>query len=315
MSVIGIDLGGTKLAAAVFSDEGSVVNRTVAPLEKRAGAAVGALIVSEIRKLVADADASDDPIRSIGICVPGIYYAKTGSVWAPNIPEWENYPLLEKVNSALRDKNIRVRIDSDRACYILGETWQGVAKGSSNAVFLAVGTGIGAGILCDGRIIRGHGDIAGALGWMALQRPFRDVYKSCGCFEYHASGEGMVKVAREMLMKEKDYSAYLGRKSPDKINTRDIFTAYEQRDRIAAFVIDEAIVIWGMAVANIVSTFNPEIIALGGGVFGPAVRFLDRIKEEACRWAQPISIQQVRIEVSALGGDAGLIGAGKLALT
>jgi len=313
MSVIGIDLGGTKLAAAIFNNQGSIIHRTVAPLEGRKGKGVGELITSEIDRLLSFAESAHESISAIGICIPGIYYAKTGCVWAPNIPEWVNYPLLDEVRRSVQDKNINVSIDSDRACYILGETWQGSAQGCTDAVFLAVGTGIGAGILCNGRILRGHGDIAGALGWMGLQRPFREVYTSCGCFEYHASGEGMVKTARELLAQEKTYSGFFDKLDPEKITTRDIFEAYENRDRIAVRVIEEAIVHWGMAVANIVSTFNPEKIIFGGGVFGPAEQYIARITEEAKKWAQPISMKQVRIGVSSLGGDAGLIGAGKLA--
>lgn len=314
MSVIGVDLGGTKLAAAIFNNEGSILHRNVVSLEDRKGKGVGELITSEIDRQLSFGESADESISAIGICIPGIYYAKTGCVWAPNIPEWENYPLLDEVRRSVQDKNINVSIDSDRACYILGETWQGSAQGCTDAVFLAIGTGIGAGILCDGRILRGYGDIAGALGWMGLQRPYREVYKSCGCFEYHASGEGMVKTAHDLLAQERAYSGFFDKLDPDKITTRDIFEARESGDRIAVRVIEEAIVHWGMAVANIVSTFNPEKIIFGGGVFGPAAQYIDRITEEARKWAQPISMKQVSIEVSSLGGDAGLVGAGRLAL-
>lgn len=310
MIVIGIDLGGTKLSAAVFKDDGTIVHQKISPLDKRTGPDVGQLITTEVRALLS----LHKEIAGIGVCVPGIYYTKSGCVWAPNIPGWEEYPLRKEIQDAVQDKMVTVNIDSDRACYILGETWRGSAIGCTNAVFLAIGTGIGAGILCDGKIIRGHRDIAGAFGWMTLQRPYRDVYKICGCFEYNASGEGIVKVVREMLLKEKDYSGVLGDKQPESITTRDVFDAYEKNDCIAKYAIDEAIILWGMAVANIVSTFNPEKIILGGGVFGPATRFIDRITEEARKWAQPISMKHVSIEQSTLGGDAGLIGAGKIAL-
>jgi glucokinase len=83
---------------------------------------------------------------------------------------------------------------------------------------------------------------------------------------------------------------------------------------MAVAVLDNAIELWGMAAANLVSLFNPEIIVFGGGVFGPAARFLDRIRDEARRWAQPIAIEQVRFVVSTLAGDAGLFGAGRLAM-
>ena len=239
-------------------------------------------------------------VSAIGVSVPGISYSKTGKVWAPNIPGWEDYPLRREIRSAVQDQTIRIAIDSDRACYILGETWRGGAKGCRNAIFLAVGTGIGAGILMDGRILRGAHDIAGAIGWLALNRPFQRKYVGCGCFEYHASGAGLAKVANELGHKE--------------LTARDTFAAYDRCDPLARRVIAQAVEFWGMAVANLVSLFNPEKIIFGGGVFGPGAKLLGDIYAEAKKWAQPISIKQVKLQPSKLGGDAGLYGAGYLAL-
>jgi glucokinase len=217
-------------------------------------------------------------------------------VWAPNIPGWEKYP-LEKESRRLV-KCIPIRIESDRTCYILGEHWRGAAKGCTDAIFLAVGTGIGVGIMSGGRVIHGHNDIAGAIGWMGLQRPWQRKYKTCGCFEYHASGEGLARVARELGW---DASA------------QEIFQAYNKGDRRAKKVIEQAITLWGMAVANLVSLFNPQKLVFGGGAFGPAAKFLPRIYGEATKWAQPISIRQVKLVKSKLGADAGLFGAAWLA--
>ena len=198
-NIIGIDLGGTKLAAALFTRTGKILRKSVVPLEGRQGRAVGELICGELKTLLAAARAKRVRVSAIGVSVPGISHSGTGKVWAPNIPGWEDYPLRREILAALPDKRIQVVIDSDRAAYILGETWRGVAKGCRNAIFLAVGTGIGAGILIDGRILRGAHDIAGAIGWLALDRPFRREYAGCGCFEYHASGVGLAKVANELL--------------------------------------------------------------------------------------------------------------------
>jgi len=313
MNVIGLDLGGTKLAGAVFDETGAMLFKQVAPIEKRQGKDVGSLIGEQIKLLLSLSKSKGIAIQAIGISVPGIYYAKTGNVWAPNIPGWTDYPLLMEISSLPVTKNIKIKIDSDRACYILGETWQGSARGCKDAIFLAIGTGIGAGILVDGKILRGHNDIAGAVGWLALNQAFRDEYKTCGCFEYHASGEGIAKAARELLTTEHNYSGVLKNKSIGQIISHDIFEAYKTEDPIAIKVLNSAIAYWGMAVANLVSTFNPEKIIFGGGVFGPAAQFLDRIEQEAQHWAQPISMQHVSIEISSLGGDAGLIGAGRLA--
>ena len=314
MAIIGIDLGGTKLASAIFNKEGKILEKDNIHLKSRKGREVGTLITEQIQHFLKEAEERDIQIEAIGISVPGIYYSTSGRIWAPNIPGWDNYPLLKEIQSILNNINIKVKIDSDRACYILGETWQGAARGCTNAIFVAVGTGIGAGIMVDGKILRGHEDIAGATGWMALDRPFKREYKECGCFEYHASGEGIAKVVRKMLKEDTIYSGVLRSNNIEKITSHDIFEAYKIKDPIAVHILDESIEFWGMAVANYVSLFNPEKIIFGGGVFGPAAQFIDRIKEEARKWAQPISIKQVSIVVSELGKDAGLIGAGYLAM-
>ncbi len=295
MPVAGIDLGGTKLAAAAFSDDGEILHRESVSLAGRQGDAVGSLIADHL-KLLSEKFHCD----AAGVCVPGLYRSARGTVWAPNIPGWEDYPLRDELTDALGAGH-RVTIDSDRAAYILGETWRGAARGKRDAIFLAVGTGIGAGILSGGKIIRGHGDVAGAIGWLALDRAFKPRYKDHGCFEDAASGPGLVRIARDFM--DTSYT-----------NAGDVFAAYDRDDEIGVKVIDNAIELWGMAAANLVSLFNPEVIVFGGGVFGPAVKFLDRIHAEAKRWAQPIAIEQVRFVASGLGSDAGLFGAGRLAM-
>lgn len=309
MSLLGVDLGGTKLAFAIFDEKGNMSDKEVIALKRNGGADVGEMITSQISKFV---NAETASVNSIGISVPGIYRIKTGTVWAPNIRGWNNYPLLEEVKKV--SKEIPVTIDSDRACYILGEAWQGNARECSDAIFLAVGTGIGAGILIDGNILRGSNDIAGAIGWMALSRPFKDEYFHCGCFEHYASGEGIANIARKILKETKDYSGELSHEAMSQITCHDVFAAYENNDPVAMRVIQMGTEFWGMAVANLVSLFNPEKIILGGGVFGPARKLIPAIKTEAAKWAQPISIKQVSIESSALGSDAGVYGAGFLAL-
>jgi glucokinase len=312
MALLGIDLGGTKLALAIFSDEGKILYKESTALESRKGGAVGKLITDKVISMIASGERSGHSIYSIGISVPGISHVSTGTVWAPNIPGWEDYPLLREVQSMC--VGIPVTIDSDRACYILGESWQGNARGCRDAIFLSVGTGIGAGILINDEILRGSHDIAGCIGWMALQRPYDDKYVSCGCFEHYASGEGITKVAKTFLQEDIGYTGELRLKNADTIKSSDIFSAYENGDPLAERVIGLCVEFWGMAVANLVSLFNPEKIILGGGVFGPGIKLLPAILKEATKWAQPVSIHQVSLDVSGLEGDAGVYGAGYLAL-
>lgn len=311
MKGIGLDLGGTKLSGAVFSRNGAFSSKQFIELSGRGGKEVASLIREMVLKIL---DEFQGEIRAIGMSIPGIYYSKTGHVWIPNIDGWEDYPLLEEMRSWLPAKEMRISIDSDRACYILGETWQGNAQRCNNAIFMAVGTGIGAGILVDGRILRGAHDIAGATGWLSLSSSFRPEYADCGDFEYHASGPGLVKVAKDLMAANKTYSGSLRQLNQESLTAKHIFTALEDEDPIARAVLDQAVGYWGRATANYVSLFNPEKIIFGGGVFGPAVRYIDQIYAEAVKWSQPISIRQVKFEPSSLGDDAGLMGAGYLAL-
>jgi glucokinase len=311
MSVIALDLGGTKLAAALFNHNGDILYKSHHSLDKRQGKQVGELISDTAKEILNKANSITEAVSAIGICVPGIAHKKTGKVWAPNIPGWDDYSLLAELQESIDNKKIKIRIDSDRACYILGEVWKGNAKGCSDAIFLSVGTGIGAGILVNNEVLRGSNDIAGAIGWIGLNRPFKEKYIACGDFEYNASGEGIVKIAKEMA---RNNESILKKIDAETLSAKDIFAAYENGDELAKKVIDNAIECWGMAVANLVSLFNPEKIIFGGGVFGPALKFLDEIYIEAKKWAQPISIQQVRLEGSALGNDAGLYGAGWLTM-
>lgn len=313
MAVIGIDLGGTKIIGAVFDNNGNMLHKVSSLLEHKQGSEVGILVKNTIDNLVALHNITD--IQSVGICVPGIANSKTGKIWAPNIKGWDDYPLQKEIEDHLNNHSVTVDIASDRTCYILGETWKGATVGCSNALFIAVGTGIGIGILVDGKILHGHGDIVGAAGWLALETPYLDEYEMCGCFESQASGNGIAWQTKKIIKEDTLFKeSILYNKDIETIIAQDIFAAYGQKDTLAKFVLGKAIRMWGMAAANLVSLLNPEKIIWGGGVFGPASQFIDNIYEEACKWAQPVSIGQVCFEQSHLSGDAGLYGAGYLAI-
>jgi glucokinase len=305
MPVIAIDLGATKAAFAIATEDGATMEESVRMIQGLAGSAVAAVIVDEAMALL-QRQAAREGIGAVGICIPGISYQATGRVWAPNIPGWDDYPLRDELSTALG--GLPVHVDSDRACYILGERWQGAAKGSDHAIYLSVGTGIGAGILVDGIVLRGAHDIAGAIGWMGLDRPYRADYTACGCFETHASGGGLGRKAARLE------SLVDGEGRGDTPTAADLFTAAERGEDRALRILDEAVECWGMAVANLVSLFNPDTIVFGGGVFGPAIRYLPRIEAEARRWAQPIAMGNVQLKPSALGGSAGLLGAAWMAM-
>ena len=312
--VIGIDVGGTKISAALFRTNGDMVQKLTQLLNQRKGKEVIHLMVSMIQSLMDHAADEAYQVEAIGVCVPGIYNPVNKTVWAPNIPEWDHIHLWKNLKNHLNIPSVELVLESDRSCYILGEAWKGTAQGCTDAIFIAVGTGIGAGILSNGKVINGNGGIAGAIGWMALEAPYDDKYRSCGNFEYYASGNGMARYAAEILKKQQITSDLFQDGLIDQITAHHIFDAYEQNDPIAIAVIEKAITYWGMSVANLVSLFNPQKVIFGGGVFGPATQFLDRILEEAKKWAQPLAIQEIQLQASTLKGDAGLFGAGYLAI-
>jgi glucokinase len=312
MAILGIDLGGTKVAFALFDRDGNIRGRESLPLENRKGHEVGKLITVTTALKISVAANEGDAVEAVGISVPGISRSEKGTVWAPNIPGWDDYPLLREVSTVTGD--IPVIIESDRSCYISGEIWKGAAHGCRDAIYLAVGTGIGAGITVNGEVLRGAHDIAGAIGWMALSRPFRSKYTICGNFEYYASGEGIARQAEQYLVKHDKYQGELRKLSGERVTTHDVFVAGTNGDIAAITIIETAVEYWGMACANLVSLFNPEKIIFGGGVFGPATGLIPAIMQEAEKWAQPISIRQVIFEPSALAGDAGVYGAGFLAM-
>ena len=307
MAVFGIDIGGTKISAGLYEKGQSEVMGTVL-LGGAEGNEVLHIILDIIDTLLSDAE---EEVRAVGIAVPGIWNEDAGTVWAPNIPGWIDYPLRDMLLQHF--SHLSFYITSDRACYILGEVWKGNAQGCNNAIFMAAGTGIAIGIIAEGRVLHGSKGVAGAIGWMALNKPYDEKYTSMGCYEYYASGPGLVRYATEVLDKVPQYSGIF-RKNKN-LTTEKLFSAYKEGDDVAMQVIDNAIQYWGMCIANLVSIFNPEKIILGGGVFqNNQCMFREAILAEALKWGQPVSMRQFSLECTSLGEFAGLYGAMYFAL-
>ena len=198
MAFIGVDLGGTKLAAAAFTEAGELLHR-----EHAAGGP------ARVRGWTAHRGADrghfqDPPDRGAPVSAfPGC----TGRLAERSGPRtFPNGTTTHCATScARRSARTSATIDSDRAAYILGETWRGAAAERAARSALAVGTGIGAGILTDGRVLRGAADVAGAIGWLALDRPYVARYRTHGCFEDQASGPRLVRVARDLMERDPRY--------------------------------------------------------------------------------------------------------------
>ena len=153
MAVIGIDLGGTKLSGAIFLDNGTILKKGIISIDKRKGHDVFLLIQNILNLLLTYADSEEITISAVGCCVPGAVNQQTGTVWVPNIPGWDNYPLIKELTEFIDNPSIKIQIDSDRVCSLWGEIWRGAAEGCNNAIFIAVGTDIGAGIRTDKSVV------------------------------------------------------------------------------------------------------------------------------------------------------------------
>jgi glucokinase len=268
--------------------------------------------ISQIATLARDAVEKScltwSDIEGVGVCIPGVYFAQTGEAWAPNV--WGDKQV------ALRDalqKEIAaaVVIDSDRAACAIGEQWRGAASGLSDIVFVAVGTGIGAGIITGGRLCRGAHDIAGAVGWFALGPRRRQQERQTGAFEYEAAGPSIVRQALARLGAG-EHSALEDLADNQSITTELVVQAASNGDEMARSILNDTAAYLGMGIANIISILNPQVVVLGGGLMNAGELMLERIRQEAALWGQPLAVEQSRIELTRLGDDAGLLGAARL---
>ncbi len=315
MAVIGLDLGDTRVSAALFpggTGGSDPLVRTDAALADRDGRAVARVVCRAVRELAAGAAKRGESVDAVGVSVAGTVQPG-GLVSVPEIPDFSDYPLGREVEAAVR-RRCPVRLVPRPGACMLAESWSGAAAGARDAAYLEVGKGIGVGILVNGALLRGSADLAGGIGWMALARPWLEPYRQAGCFEFHASGKGLGEVARLLLAATPRYEGPLRAVAPHALTSEHVFAALEMRDALAAEALGDAVAYWGMAAANLVSLFNPQRIVFGGDIFGPALKLLSRVRGEAERWALPAAMRQVEFVAAALGAAAPLLGAARLAL-
>lgn len=300
------DLGGTKLSAAIIDQKGKIAARKTVPVDISSPL----MPISQIKELAKDL-AGNRPPRDIfaaaAVAVPGLVRS-TGTVWAPNLPGWEKMPLASRLKRSL---GIPVLVESDRNAAILGESWRGAARGKSDAVVLIIGTGIGAGVLSGGRLIRGAHELSGCAGWLTvIGKTGREVQR-LGELESMTAGPAIASAARRRLAEGEN--SELRNIEISKITAYDVAAAARRGDKLSLDVFCEAGRLLGYGVANLVSLLDPEIVVIAGGMAGAADLFLPHLKQTMLERTQPIAAKQVQIEISKLGGDANLLGCARLA--
>ncbi|MGB2662446.1 MAG: ROK family protein [Candidatus Acidiferrum sp.] len=287
--VVAVDLGGTKLAAALVNGKGQVSKQMTLVVDTRSSLAPVNQIVEVARELIR-ARGGKKYISGIGVAVPGLV-RRDGTVWAPNLKGWRRMALAQRLKRAL---GLPVMVESDRNAAVLGEMWCGAARGKNDAIVLMLGTGIGAGILSGGNLVRGAHELSGCAGWMVVTETNGRTAQNVGQLESLAAGPAIARAA-------------------GALNAEDVAEAARRGDRASINIYVEAGRMLGYGVANLVSLFDPEIVVIGGGLAKASDLFLDALRKGVKERAQPIAASRVRIVTSPLGSHANLLGVARLA--
>jgi glucokinase len=297
------EVAGTKIAAALVDRLGRVSERIRVPTSHGDGDALLRQVADLARERSVLAEGA---VVGLGVAVPAVVDPVAGRVvWAPNLPEWSDLPLGARLEEAT---GIPTQVDYDGHLAALGEHWRGAGSGARNMVCLVIGTGVGAGLILDGRLYRGSSNIAGAVGWSvvdphAVESP---AARQIGSLESVVAGPAVAAAAERALAAGEPSS--LG--AP--VTAEAVVAAAADGDAVATRVLEEAADQLAHAVVGIVSLLNPDVVVLGGGLGAAAEAFLHRTREAVGDLAQPASARAVRIVPAALGAESPLLGAARL---
>ncbi len=312
--IVGVDVGGTNVVVGTMPESGDDLHGLVIEPTRAELGPDG--VVDQIARIVSKSidqackELGKDSIDVVGLGIgsPGPLDTKSGTVIAtPNLG-WTDMPLRDRVSTAT---SLRATLDNDANCAVLGEWWKGAAQGGRVVVGLTIGTGVGGGIVLDGKIFHGASDVAGEIGHTSIEQAGR--LCNCGnygCLEAYASGPAIAKRAIEGI--ESGSSSRL----PDyvggdlsKVTAKAISEAARNGDKFCLEVIRETAQFLGLAVANLVNTFNPDFVVICGGVTLAGDHLLEPLKNQVRRRAFQPAVTACTIVAGALPGTAGVYGA------
>ena len=312
--IVGIDLGGTNIAAGVMPTDGTreIAMRMVQTRAEEGAEAVvdriGALIEDVIAQTQAETGAERGDFLGVGIGSPGPLDRAHGVVIVtPNLG-WRDFPLRDEVSKRV---NLPATLDNDANCATIGEWWCGAAKGGRNVVGLTIGTGIGGGLILDGKLYHGASDAAGELGHTTIDSTGRRCKcGNYGCLEAYTSGPAIAERAREVLEGDDD-SLLTGMVDGDlsKITAQTVFEASKRGDRVALDVVRNTAHFLGVGISNLINIFNPDTFVIAGGVTQAGDLLFDPLRAEVRRRAFKPAVEACRIVPGALPLSAGVVGA------
>lgn len=312
--IIGVDLGGTNIVVGAISRDGDrQIGMRSQPTQSELGVEsvvdrIAEMVEEVIAEVIATAGAKRDDVLGVGIGAPGPLDRERGVVVvAPNLG-WRQYPLRDAVSERL---GLPATLDNDANCATLGEWWQGAARGARHVVGLTIGTGIGGGIIIDGKLHHGASDVAGEIGHTTIDLTGR--YCRCGnygCLEAYASGPAIAQRAREAL--ERDEVSALHRIVEGDLSRLTAATVYEAAksgDALARELVRDTATFLGAGIANLLNVFNPDVVVIAGGVTQAGEPLFDPLRAEVRRRAFRPAVDACRIVPGELPGTAGVVGA------
>jgi glucokinase len=309
--VLGIDLGGTNIVAGCVREDGEAIEGLRSEptrAEEGPDAVVGRIVaLAEHARAATRARVPHAEILGVGIGAPGPLNRAEGVVLlTPNLG-WVNMPLRERIGSPL---GLDAALDNDANCAILGEWWRGAAQGSRHAVGFTLGTGVGGGIILDGRLYHGASDVAGEVGHMTIEANGRRC--ACGndgCLEAYASGPAIARRAVEALAAGAESS--LAGQPPESLTAQTVYQAATEGDQLARDVVRDTARYLGAGVATLVNIFNPEVVVICGGVTLAGEGLFGPLRQEVSRRAFRPAVNACRIVPGELVNSAGVFGAAR----
>ena len=311
MNYIGVDLGGTNIVVGLVDEEGKIIKSISRPTEKERGVEpIFDDIFSMCNELIDEFNLDKTSLKGIGMGIPGTVDDKNGIiVYAPNI-KMDNFNVREYAKGKI-DYEIRLANDADSAA--LGEVVAGSAKGCSDAIVVTLGTGVGGGIIINGKIFPGFYPGGAEVGHQIIEVNGRQC--GCGkkgCFEAYSSASALILAAKKKAEENKDSLLYkLVEGDLEKMNAKVPFDADQAGDKAGHEVIEEYLDYLSIGISNLITIFNPEAILLGGGVCKQGENLTVPLKERIEKLAFGGELK-TQIKIASLGNDAGLIGAAML---
>lgn len=306
---VGIDLGGTNIVAGVVDENYNIVatakTKTNCPRpEKEIADDMAKMALNAIK----NANLTIDDIEWIGVGSPGIANSETGILEYSNNLGFNNTPIVKYIQETI-NKPVFIENDANAAAY--GEYVAGAAKGSKNAVCITLGTGVGSGIVIDGKIYSGSNFAGGEIGHTVIE--VDGAQCSCGrkgCFEAYSSATGLIRMTKEAIAENPDCIMAKMAEEKGKVTARTSFDAMRKGDAVAKAVVDKYIKYLAAGITNVINTFQPDILCIGGGVCNEGDPLLlpvkALVKQEVYTKNSP---KNTEIVIAKLGNDAGIIGA------